>query len=226
MKIENFYTWLYQDIESKSSELVHWQLFAKKDIEKGNLSGLNILEIWVWPNGLVFTLKNKYKNNNNYYWLDLSEVVLNKMEKFDIIWIKTNLWEEKIPFEDDFFDIIIFNEVIEHIFDCQNALDEIYRILKKWWKLFITTHNTFNIFMRLRFLLGLFPSPNLDVSDASMWEHIRMFNYKLFKTLLFRAWFKNENLENKSYFILWKLSFYTRFLTGLLSRHLYFICKK
>jgi len=225
MKIENFYTWLYQDIKSKSYELVHWQDFTRKDLEKEDLENKKILEIWVWPNWLIFFLSKKYKNNN-YYWLDLSEAVLNKMEKLDIIWIKANLWEEKIPFEDDFFDLIIFNEVIEHIFDCQNTLSEIYRILKKWWKLYISTHNTFNIFMRLRFLLWLFPSPNLDVSDLSMWEHIRMFNYKLLKTLLFRAWFKNENIENKSYFILWKISFYTRFLTSLLSRHLYFICKK
>lgn len=225
MKLENFYTWLYQDIESKSFELVHWQDFTRKDLEKENLENKRILEIWVWPNWLIFFLSKKYKSNT-YYWLDLSEAVLDKMGKLDIIWIKSNLWEEKIPFEDDFFDIIIFNEVIEHIFDCQNALDEIYRILKKWWKLYISTHNTFNIFMRLRFAFWIFPSPNLDVSDSSMWEHIRMFNYKLLKTLLFRAWFKNENLENKSYFILWKLSFYTRFLTSLLSRHLYFICKK
>lgn len=225
MNIKDFYTWLYQNTENKNFNLVHWQLFTKKDIEKENLNWLSVLEIWVWPNGLIFTLKNKYKNNI-YYWIDLSEAVLSKMKKNDIHWIKLNLWEEKIPLEDNFFDIIIFNEVIEHIFDCQNVLDEIYRILKKWWKFFITTHNTFNIFMRLRFLLWFFPSPNLDVSEPCMWEHIRMFNNKLLKKLLLRAWFKDKNLVNKSYFVLWKLSFYTRFLTSLLSRHLYFICKK
>lgn len=225
MEIKEFYEWLYEDSIKKEHYLVHWQLFAKKDIEKEKLKWLKILEIWVWPNGLIFTLKNKYIDNN-YYWLDLSESVLDKMKKIWINWVKSNLWEEKAPFEDNFFDIIIFNEVIEHIFDCQNALNEIYRILKKWWKLFITTHNTFNIFMRLKFLLWVFPSPNLDVSDASMWEHIRMFNLNLLKKLLLRAWFEDKNITNKSYFVLWKISFYTSFLTSLLSRHLYFICKK
>lgn len=225
MQIKDFYENLYTEINEKNSWLVHRQLFTKKDIEAEDLKWLKVLEIWVWPNWLIFKLKEKYLENQ-YFWIDLSDSLLMKMKKLWIEWEKANIWEEKTIFKDNFFDIIIFNEVIEHIFDCQNALDEIYRILKKWWKLFISTHNTFNIFMRIRFFLWIFPSPNLDVSDISMWEHIRMFNYKLLTKLLLRSWFSINNITNRSYFILWKISFYTRFLSSLFSRHLYFICKK
>ncbi|MFC1539555.1 class I SAM-dependent methyltransferase [Candidatus Latescibacterota bacterium] len=39
--------------------------------------------------------------------------------------------EEKTPFEDNFFDGAVVNEVLEHIFDDISALEEIHRILKK-----------------------------------------------------------------------------------------------
>ena len=225
MKLENFYKSRYKNLNFFNENLSLWQVFTKNDLEKISLKWLNILEIWVWPHGLIFYIKEK-NNDNNCYWLDLSNDVLDKMNEFKINWIKINLWDEKIPFGDNFFDIIIFNEVIEHIFDCQFAINEIYRVLKKWWNLFISTHNTFNIFMRFKFLFWLIPNPSLDVSWPTMWEHIRMFNIKILIKLLINSWFKKSNLINKSWFKLGKISFYTWIFTNLMSRHLYLICKK
>lgn len=44
----------------------------------------------------------------------------------------------KLPFKDMVFDAVLFNEVIEHIPDPNKGLEEIYRVLKKDGKLFIT----------------------------------------------------------------------------------------
>ncbi|MDD4979756.1 MAG: class I SAM-dependent methyltransferase [Candidatus Omnitrophica bacterium] len=44
----------------------------------------------------------------------------------------------KLPFKDMVFDAVLFNEVIEHIPDPNIGLGEIYRVLKKDGKLFLT----------------------------------------------------------------------------------------
>ncbi len=80
--------------------------------------------------------------------------------------------------------------------------------------------------MRLKYLFGYIPTPSLDVSHETMGEHIRLFNQKLLKKLIVRAGFKAENIDNRSWFKLGKISFFTHFITGLLSRHLYFIVTK
>ncbi len=227
MKISEFYNKRYtgKQVKFNYMTLNLWQNFTYKEIIKEELIWLKILEIWVWPNWIIYTLRNNYPKNK-FYWLDLSENVLNKIEELGITWIKASLWEEKIPFDDNFFDIIIFNEVIEHIFDCQNALSEIYRILKKWWKFFISTHNSFNFVMRIKYLFWVIPTPSLDVSSDSMWEHIRLFNYSILLKILLKAWFSKNDLINKSWFKFWIFEFYTYFMTKTLARHFSIICKK
>lgn len=226
MELSNFYNNRYiNNLKIWSWPISNWQYFTLLDIKKESLETKNILEIWVWPNGLIFWLKETYRTNN-YYWLDLSDNVLDYLNNNWFAWFKIDISTQKIPLEDNTIDIIIFNEVIEHLFDCQFALDEIYRVLKKWWKLFISTHNSFNIFMRIKFLLWIIPTPSLDVSHETMWEHIRLFNKNILKKLVFRAWFKKENLIDRSWFKFGIIRFYTWVFTSILSRHLYFIVKK
>ena len=49
--------------------------------------------------------------------------------------------EEKLPFEKDFFDIILFNDVLEHLENPKVALENIWKVLKKGGILYITTPN-------------------------------------------------------------------------------------
>ena len=37
----------------------------------------------------------------------------------------------KLPLEDDYFDLIICNHVLEHIENDEDAIKELYRVLKK-----------------------------------------------------------------------------------------------
>jgi len=60
-----------------------------------------------------------------------------------------------LPFEDAKFDVVIMNEVIEHLHDPQSALCGIRRVLKTSGKLIITTPNK-NFFVK-----------NLDTSHVS-----------------------------------------------------------
>jgi len=39
--------------------------------------------------------------------------------------------EEKLPFKDNTFDIVVCNDVIDHVKDCEEVLNEIYRSLEE-----------------------------------------------------------------------------------------------
>lgn len=164
--------------------------------------------------------------NIELFWVDLDDHILEHLTSIGIQNFQIDISSEQLPVDNGTIDIIIFNEVIEHVFDCQHVLNEIYRILKKWGKLYISTHNSFNFFMRLKYFFGIIPTPSLDVSHESMGEHIRLFNQDLLIKLLLGAGFQKTKIYNRSWFKLKSISFYTGFLTSLLSRHLYFIVTK
>ena len=68
--------------------------------------------------------------SQEYYAIDISiEATIKAIEKYkDINFMQMNAM--KLIFEDDFFDIVISYGAIEHIKNPQNAIDEIYRVLK------------------------------------------------------------------------------------------------
>ncbi len=49
----------------------------------------------------------------------------------------------KLPFENDTFDLVIFNHVIEHIPDYKKALKELYRVLKQDGYFYLATPNIY-----------------------------------------------------------------------------------
>ena len=42
----------------------------------------------------------------------------------------------KLPYDDEEFDVVISNMVFEHVFNIDFVLNEIHRVLKKWIDLF------------------------------------------------------------------------------------------
>lgn len=60
---------------------------------------------------------------------------------------------EKLPFEDKSFDFIVLAEVIEHVKNPYNVINELSRILKPSGKLILSTPNILNLKSRIRFLI-------------------------------------------------------------------------
>ena len=74
-------------------------------------------------------------DNNEYIGIDVDESGHpNQDKKNDITWNK-----KKLPFENEFFDIILMTEVLEHIENVGETLDELNRVLKNNGKIFITS---------------------------------------------------------------------------------------
>lgn len=104
------------------------------DISKNfeNKENIRILDWGCGKGELINYLKN---NNFNCYGVEISEF---KMQQ-NIIKDKKNISEKiflinsdnKTTFESNYFDIVLTNQVIEHISDKDSFLNEINRILKK-----------------------------------------------------------------------------------------------
>lgn len=90
----------------------------------------NVLDFWCWekPYKEIFNFKN-------YIWVDIKVSWHdNSQNEVDVFWD----WKT-LPFENNYFDSVISTEVFEHIFDPKNSINQIHRVLKKWWYIVITT---------------------------------------------------------------------------------------
>lgn len=96
------------------------------------------------------------KPSNTYYGVDVTDIALRKasarcpfaiLAPYDII---------ALPFEDDFFDVVIATETLEHVFEYEKAIAELKRVLKPGGVLMVTFPNEI-LWTTARFLLGRRP---------------------------------------------------------------------
>ncbi len=77
------------------------------------------------------------------------------IEKYNLTVIKCDVDNEKIPFENNTFGFIIFNEVFEHLrTNPISTLKELHRILKNDGILMLTTPNLYSLINIIMFLRG------------------------------------------------------------------------
>jgi len=110
--------------------------------------------------------------------------------------VKTKLSsvEEKLPFNNEIFDMVFWGDNIEHIWAPDETLKEIYRILKPNGRLLLSTPNQaywrYRIYM---FLNGAVPKTEGTPNEPWRFSHIRFFNRKILKTLLSLTGFKEKS---------------------------------
>ena len=123
-------------------------------------------------------------------------------------------------FENNSFDVINANQIIEHIYKSDNFLQEIYRVLKPGGYAVISTENASswcNIFSALLgwqiFSLTNFSSKkqgignplalhrgNNSIKRLDSWNHIRIYNIRGLKEYFDIFNFKVEKIEGAGYF--------------------------
>ena len=78
----------------------------------------------------------------------------------------------KLPFENESFDLIWCSEVIEHLDSPKKSVDEFMRVLKKDGELIMTTPNSYAMIFRFASLFGLTPK-KLQRKDHKHFFNIR-----------------------------------------------------
>jgi 2-polyprenyl-3-methyl-5-hydroxy-6-metoxy-1,4-benzoquinol methylase len=149
---------------------------------------INILDIGCYDGTFLSLIKNR---NNNFYGVEANDWGVEKSRKKRIK-IQQFFFDgkESLPYEDNFFDIVVAGEIIEHIFDTDLFLAEIKRVLKPEGKLLISTPNIASLGRRLLLLLGISPLIELSPNEPESVGHIRYFTFKTLKKILEKHGFK------------------------------------
>jgi len=110
-----------------------------------------------------------------------------RRKKFKINQIFIDVQEEKLPFKNNYFDYVIFTEVLEHFWlSPVFSLQEIYRVLKKDGIMFLTTPSTAYLGNRIK-LAFLGKTIQTDISRYINENYFPSFHHKEYtKDELFR----------------------------------------
>ncbi len=125
MKVSHYQT-LYD------SELVHWWYRVRREIVHkiikeyvGKNKDLSILDVGCGTGALIKELE-RY---GAVYGIDFSEEAVSYCRSRGIKNVEKSI-VEKIPYPEDYFDVVLAMDVLEHIPDDRVGLREIYRVLK------------------------------------------------------------------------------------------------
>ncbi|MEW6618928.1 MAG: class I SAM-dependent methyltransferase [bacterium] len=116
---------------------------------------------------------------------DYDERAIKLAKERGINTIQVDVEREKIPFENQTFDLIVCCEVIEHIKNPHNMLKEIHRVLKDDGFFVITTPNIAWWYLRLKMLFGIWgviePDHIRFFTPRSLKECLDFFGFKVIK---------------------------------------------
>lgn len=114
------------------------------------------------------------KNKNKVYGVDISPTAAKKASQRGLIVKCCDIEKERIPFKNNYFDIVLAAEVVEHIFDTDEFLNKVKEKLKKKGELVITTPNLATLGRRLFLLTGKNPLTEIRLTKDSA-GHVRYF---------------------------------------------------
>lgn len=101
--------------------------------------------------------------------------------------------EKPLPFKKGEFDTVFWGDNVEHLFDPQNTLRQIRRVLKKEGRIVLSCPNLGYWRYRLYFLIhGQLPDTEWTGNPSWAWSHIRFFNPKILRDFL-----ASENFQVK-----------------------------
>ncbi len=175
-----------------------------------------VLDIGCGDGFISQSIKNIYPNAE-VFGIDISKTAIAiAQNKYPIINFQTANAEEKLPFEDNFFDLVFSGEHIEHIKDTDTYLEEINRVMRKGGVFIITTPNLAYWVNRLLLLFGfqpfsceaslkrkfpLFTIFGKNIPDNSNFPpagHLRIFTPNNLKMLLEFYGFKSIQMKGSS----------------------------
>ncbi|MHB8901902.1 MAG: class I SAM-dependent methyltransferase, partial [Thermoguttaceae bacterium] len=135
----------------------------------GGRRPIRILDVGPTP----FTLFIKEALPEHEVWgLDRTDLLKDRFEQRGVRFKSCNLDEGKIPFGDEFFDVIIFTEVLEHVFGPPSELlQELRRVLRPGGELILGVPNIARLANRLRLVFGVSPLPDPDNQMKRDWVH-------------------------------------------------------
>lgn len=89
--------------------------------------------------GKILSEMKMVNSKAEFYAVDVSKKALDFIKRKDLTTVLKKIDDGgKIPFKDNLFDFIIASDVLEHVYDTENAFAELSRTLKKNGKILIS----------------------------------------------------------------------------------------
>ncbi|MBU1132073.1 class I SAM-dependent methyltransferase [Patescibacteria group bacterium] len=196
----------------KAVQLNHENIFHLLE----NNSDAKFLDLGCDDGVLTMKLADKI-GTKNVYGAETVDARIKLSEQNGVKIKKINL-NEKFDFPDDFFDVVHANQVIEHIYNSDNFLSEIHRVIKPKGFAIISTENASswcNIFASVVgwqiFSLTNFSGKKMGIGnpfslhrddklELESWQHVRIYNIRGLKEYFEAFGFQVENIKGAGYF--------------------------
>lgn len=190
---KDFYKNNYQSKMMEMSNKYRYFIKLLKKISKSiSLNIENSLDYGCGDGSFMKACK-EYFNIPNVYGCDISENAIKNINETSFAkGYVVDIDKENLPFPDNFFDFIFCGEIIEHLYDPDHFLEEIFRVCRKGGVVMLTTPNLASWFNRISLLFGYMPifcDTGLKNNYGHLYKmnpagHLRLYTYKAFHSLL------------------------------------------
>jgi len=127
------------------------------------------------------------KKGNKIFGVEISEKGKEEASKiFDEV-ILGNIEEIDLPYPEDYFDLIICADILEHLFDPKNVIMKLKKYLKDNGNLIVSLPNIANWWVRKELFFGRFEYQTIGLLDSG---HIRFFTYESAKKMFKECGYK------------------------------------
>jgi len=196
MKNDGFYERvevIHEVVESKKSEICYnliVDLLAKGTNWKGQE---RILDIGCGDGSFIA----KFRDRCKVFGVDISAKAVKLAEKAGVNAYRSDISNRRLPFEDEYFDLVYMGDVIEHLINPDFAITEVARVMKPSGFLILSTPNLASWLNRLLLLVGFQPlssevstavnfgrpSAHTECDDVPV-GHLRLFTFRALKEFL------------------------------------------
>lgn len=183
---------------------------VKKELEslinKIHKRPVRILDVGVGDGIYESILDSEVKKKCEFYGIDISIKQAQRARVFmkEVKIVDLNM--DNIPYPNNFFDICILSEILEHVFYPEKLIEETGRVLRKKFFLLITVPNSASLQLRLAILIKG-ASPLLNYPENK--EHIRFFTSADIQNMV-KDKFKILYLQGLSSFLFDKWNFFMK----------------
>jgi ubiquinone/menaquinone biosynthesis C-methylase UbiE len=171
MSVKEFYEKMYGDERTdrpKSAFL--YRKLRRFELNRNDLTFENtpeggmLLEIGCGDGELLFKLKGKHRE---VWGIDIAKPridrIKKKLENEVGVRVRVEDANQRLDFEDEYFDTIVASDVLEHLFNPYHFIEECYRLLRSKGILIVHVPNVAYIPNRIRLLFGKLPITSNEV---------------------------------------------------------------
>lgn len=130
------------------------EIFIEKEINKLSKNNLKILDLGCMEGVVINKILKNCTKKYKLYGIDL---INKKLVDKRIIYTKKDFDNKDLPYASNSFDVIVCNQVIEHIIHKDKLIEECHRILKKGGVCFMATENIASLDNVVSLLFGQDP---------------------------------------------------------------------